>query len=141
MNFPELHSNILLPSDGVEVTIDESNISWYEPDGIYCTVSLKNPKQSTLEEMKVSTEKWIADKKGEKICWLTVVDGKQQSTKEVRDYLAEVLPLTIKALGLIATNMLARMASNLFFRVNKQEYPVKVFANPEEAKEWLRQYL
>ena len=80
-------------------------------------------------------------KKGEKICWLTVVDGKQQSSKEMRDYLAEVLPKTIKAMGLIATSMLARMAANLFFKIKKQDYPVKVFKNPEEAKAWLRQYL
>ena len=44
-------------------------------------------------------------------------------------------------MGLIATSMLARMAANLFFKIKKQDYPVKVFKNPEEAKAWLRQYL
>lgn len=141
MEHPELHSDILLPSPDVEVKIEKASISWYEPDGIYCSVGYKNPPEVTMEEMQQQVEKWMVEKKGEKICWLTVVDGKQQSSKEMRDYLAEVLPKTIKAMGLIATSMLARMAANLFFKIKKQDYPVKVFKNPEEAKAWLRQYL
>ena len=141
MEFPELHSLVLLPPEGTEVNIEESNINWYEPDGIYCTVGVKNAPPINLEELKEATQKWMAEKQGDKICWLTVIDGKQQSTKEVRDYLSEVLPLTIKALGLIASNKLAQMVGNWFFKIKHQDYPVKVFSDVEEAKVWLRQYL
>lgn len=139
--YPELHTDILQPPEGVEIKVDKSGIAWYEPDGMYCSVSFKEPEEVSLEEMKANVEEWIKEKQGEKICWLTVVDGKQKSTKEVRDYLAEILPQTIKAMALVAPNVLARMASTVFFRLKKQDYPVEVFKDVESAKTWLRNHL
>lgn len=140
MHHPPLHSDLILPPKDAKLEITDTSVAWFEADGIYCSIGLKNPKKQTLEEMKAFTETWIKQF-DRKICLLSVVDGKNESDKETRDYIAELLPKIVKAMALVVTSVLGRMASNLFFRVNKQDYPVKVFTDVDEARIWLRQYL
>lgn len=140
MKYPELHSDLLLPPPNAKLEITPTSVAWFEADGIYCSMGLKNPKKQTLEELKAFTENWIKQF-DDKICLLSVVDGKNETDKETRDYIANVLPEIVKAMALVVNSVLGRMASNLFFRVNKQDYPVKVFTDVEEARTWLRQYL
>lgn len=140
MKYPELHSDLLVPPPNAKLDITDTSVAWFEEDGIYCSMGLKNPKKQKLEEMKAFTENWMKQF-DDKICLLSVVDGKNETDKETRDYIAKILPKIVKAMALVVNSVLGRMASNLFFRVNKQDYPVKVFTDVEEARTWLRQYL
>jgi hypothetical protein len=140
LKYPELHSDLLVPPPNAKLDITDTSVAWFEEDGIYCSMGLKNPKKQKLEEMKAFTENWMKQF-DDKICLLSVVDGKNETDKETRDYIAKILPKIVKAMALVVNSVLGRMASNLFFRVNKQDYPVKVFTDVEEARTWLRQYL
>jgi len=140
LKYPELHSDLLVPPPNVKLEITDTSVGWFGEDGIYCSMGLKNPKKQSLEEMKAFTENWMKQFDS-KICLLSVVDAKNESDKETRDYIAKVLPEIVEAMALVVNSVLGRMASNLFFRINKQDYPVKVFTDVEEARTWLRQYL
>lgn len=140
MQTPELHSNLLLPPNDAIIETTDTSVAWFEPSGIYCSVGLKKVKQMPFDEMKYFVEEW-KKQFDNKVCMLSVVDGTQQTDKATRDYIATILPGVIKALSLVAESALARMASNLFFRINKQDYPVKVFTDVDEARKWLTQYL
>ena len=141
MQHPDLLYDTLVPAEGVSLTMSSSSVSWFDKDGIYCSASRKDARIETIEELKESTEAWISKMKGEKICWLMTVNPKMQTNKEIRDYLGEVLPKTVKAMALISTSVLTRMMANLFFSIKDLGYPTKVFSDVEHAKVWLKHYL
>lgn len=141
MKYPELHSNIMLPPEGADIEITSNAVNWFDEDGIFCSMSFKGAGVQSMETMIKEVENLKIRLKGEKVCMLSVVDGQQKSNKEVRDYAAEVLPELIEALALVTESILAKMTASIFFSIKKQDYPVKMFTDVEEAKKWLKQYL
>jgi microsomal dipeptidase-like Zn-dependent dipeptidase len=127
------------PKDAQVIDWDTSLI-WFDEDGVLCSVSKKAPKQ-TLEQVKKQLEdfrKIIGDKK---VCLMIDVTNTTESTKEVRDFAAKEFPKFVKAIAMISSSALGKMLANLFFTVKSQPYPVKMFNDEKEAKEWLKQYL
>lgn len=128
------------PPKNVKVTDWDTSQFWFDADGIMYSVSKKTPKQ-TLEQVKRSMEDFKKLLGGKKVCLMVDVTNSPESSKEVRDYVAREFPSIIKAIAMISGSALGRMLANLFFSVKSQPYPVKMFNDEKEAKEWLKQYL
>ena len=113
---------------------------WYDEFGILNSVTKKVPPRN-LAETKENIKKLKSILKEERVCMLIDSTNLSPPFKEVRKYLSEEMPKIIKALALISSSPLGRMVANLFFNIKKQPYPVKMFNNEQEAREWLKQYL
>lgn len=75
------------------------------------------------------------------MCMLLDITYARPSRKEDRDEAAELLAKVVKAMAMVSRSPLGRMIANLFFGLKPPPYPVKMFSDEKEAKEWLRQYL
>lgn len=130
----------MVPPDDVKVIEFPTSTMWFDEHGILCSVSKKVPQQ-TVEEAKKTIAAFIQLTGGKKICLLSDSTDSDPLNKEMRDYVAEVIPEIVKAVAVISRSAVGTMAANLFFSIKKQPYPVKMFTEESEAKEWLKQYL
>ncbi|REG83463.1 hypothetical protein C8N25_118108 [Algoriphagus antarcticus] len=130
----------MIPPDDAEVIDFPNSTMWFDEFGILCSVAKKVPQQ-TLEEAKVTMEEFRKLTGGKRICLLSDSTDSPPANKELRDYAAEVMPEIAKAVAIISRSAVGKMAANLFFSIKKQPYPVKMFDDESEAKEWLKQYL
>ncbi len=131
---------MMTPPPNVKVYDWSTSIFWFDEDGILHSVS-KSTNRVSIEEAKSQIEefkKMVGDKK---VCFLADATNSSETTKEVRDYAASEFPKLFKALAIISSSPLGKMLGNLFFKLKKQPYPVRMFNNENEAREWLKQYL
>lgn len=113
---------------------------WFDENGIVCSIA-KNVPSQTVEETKDTMAEFGRITGGKKICLLSDSTYSPPIDKEMRDYLAKVLPEITKAVAIISRSAVGKVAANLFFSIKKQPYPVRMFTEETEAKEWLKQYL
>jgi len=130
---------MVLPENS-EVFEFPTSTMWFDENGILCSIAKKLPRQ-TVEEAKKTMEEFIKITGGKKVCMLSDSTDSAPINKEMRDYLAEVIPEIAKAIAVISRSAVGKMVANLFFSIKKQPYPVKMFTDEREAKEWLKQYL
>lgn len=130
----------MVPPKNVKVIDFPSSSMWFDEHGILCSVAKKVPSQ-TVEEAKKTMEELRKLTGGKKICLLSDSTDSPPLNKEMRDYVAQVIPEIVKAVAVISRSAVGKMAANLFFSIKKQPYPVKMFNEEAEAKEWLKQYL
>jgi len=130
----------MIPPKNARVTEWDTSKLWFDEDGILCAVSKKASVQ-TLEQARRNMEELKKLVGNKKVCMLADVSNSSESTKAVRDYAAMELPKLIKAIAMISRSALGKMLANLFFSVKAQPYPVRMFNNEDEAKEWLKKYL
>ncbi len=128
------------PQKNAKVIEMPTSTMWFDESGILCSVSKKAPQQ-TLEEAKKSMDELRKVTGGKRVCLLADNTNSVPPNKEMRDYAAEVIPEIAKAIAIISRSALGKMAANLFFAIKKQPYPIKMFNDETEAKEWLKQYL
>jgi len=126
--------------ENVEVFEFPTSTMWFDENGILCSVGKKVPQQ-TVEQAKKTMEELRKIAGGKKICLLSDSTDSTPPSKEIRDYAAEVIPEIAKAIAIISRSAVGKMVANLFFSLKKQPYPVKMFSDETEAKEWLKQYL
>lgn len=113
---------------------------WFDEDGILCSIAKKVPQQS-LEDAKETMAELRKIINGKKVCMLSDSTFSAPTNKQIRDYAAEVIPEIAKAVAIISRSAVGKMTANLFFSIKKQPYPVRMFDDEIEAKEWLKQYL
>ncbi len=130
---------MLLPENR-EVFEFPTSTMWFDENGILCSIAKKVPAQ-TVEEAKQTMEEFRKVTGGKKVCMLSDSTNSAPIDKEMRDYVAEVLPDIAIAVAIISRSAVGKMVANLFFSIKKQPYPVKMFNDEREAKEWLKQYL
>lgn len=130
----------MIPPNNVKVLDLPSFTMWLDEHGILCSVA-KNVPPQTVEEAKNTMQELRKLTGGVKVCLLSDSSDSSPSNKEMRDYAAEVLPEIVKAVAIISRSAVGIMAANLFFSIKKQPYPVKMFNEESEAKDWLMQYL
>ena len=128
------------PPQNATIIDSPTSIMWFDENGILCSIAKKGVRQ-TLEEAKVYIEEFKKITGGKKVCLLSDSTDSTPINKEMRDYAAEVIPEIAKAIAIISRSALGKMTANLFFKIKKQPYPVKIFNEENEAKEWLKQYL
>ncbi len=130
----------MVPSQNTEVFEFPTSTMWFDENGILCSIAKKVPSR-TIEEAKKTMEELRKITNGKKVCLLSDSTDSPPANKEFRDYAAEVLPEIAKAVAIISRSAVGKMAANLFFSIKIQPYPVKMFTDEIEAKEWLKQYL
>jgi hypothetical protein len=127
------------PKDAEIIDMPTSTV-WIDGDGILYSISKKVPPQ-TVEESRKTLEDFKKITNGKKFCMLLDVTNSSPTDKETREFAAEELPKIVTALAMISDSPLGRMVANLFFALKPPPYPAKMFANEEDAKAWLLQYL
>ena len=130
---------MVLP-ENTEVFEFPTSTMWFDENGILCSIAKKVP-QETVEQAKKTIVEFLKITAGKKVCLLSDSSDSPPANKAMRDYAAQVLPEIVKAVAIISRSAVGKMAANLFFSIKKQPYPVKMFTDEMEAKEWLKQYL
>ncbi len=130
----------MLPPENAKLFEFPTSIMWFDENGILCSIAKKVPQQ-TIEETKILLEEFRKITGGKKVCLLSDSTDSTPVNKEMRDYLAEVLPEIVSAIAIISRSAVGKIVANLFFSIKKQPYPVKMFVDEAPAKEWLKQYL
>jgi hypothetical protein len=121
----------------------KTSTMWFGDDGILYSMPrvdapLTQTTEEIIEEMKL-LRNWLG---GRKVCLIAESNSKAASPpKSQRDMIAHELETVIKALAIISTSPLSRMVANLFFSFKPPKYPLKMFSNEVEAKNWIKQYL
>ncbi|WP_020601890.1 STAS/SEC14 domain-containing protein [Spirosoma spitsbergense] len=130
---------MVIPENSDVYELPTSTI-WFDENGILCSIAKKVPQQ-TVEEAKKTMEEFRKITGEKKVCLLSDSTDSPPANKEMRDYAAEVIPEIAKAVAIISRSAVGKMAANLFFSIKKQPYPVKMFMDETEAKDWLKHYL
>ena len=130
----------MLPPKNAKVTDWPNSTMWFDEEGILFSVSKKSAPL-TLAETKKTVEDFKKLTGGKKVCMLSDNTNSTPLSKELRDYIAEVMPDFIKAIAVVSGSASARMVANLFLSIKKQPYPIKMFDDATKAKEWLKQFL
>jgi hypothetical protein len=95
--------------------------------------TLSDVKDLFVEIKKIS--------KGQKRCILMDLTNYQLPSREVREYEAKELPTLATAIAIVSKSMYGAYVARIFLAHAKQPYPIKIFTDEPEAKEWLKQYL
>jgi len=127
-----------MPSNNQPITERKNEFMWIEDEDILCSVPKEKLEVLTREEVQEQIDEWEKTHGNKKLKMITVVNPTAKSTKEDRDFVAEVFPKYISALAVINHTALGRMAINLFIGLRPPSYPLKVFKDGDEARKWLK---
>jgi hypothetical protein len=130
----------LLPSSEDVVMERMNDFLWFDENGFICSVPKEEPIPLSRKEFLDQVAEWEEKYGLEKRCMITVVNPYVKSSKEERDFAAEIFPKYLKALAIINHSALGRMAINLFVGLRPPTFPMKVFKDSNEAKNWLKKY-
>jgi hypothetical protein len=108
-------------------------------DNILCSGPIYNVKVLTIEESNVQLKEFQDEFGTEKIRMVSVINPNTKSTKESRDWAADILPDIIDKIGIISDSPLGRMAIKLFIGLRPTTYGIKVFKTAEDAFAWIRE--
>lgn len=131
----------LLPGKDDHVMERVNDFLWFDENGFICSVPKEVAVQISRKEIMDQIEEWEREYGLERRCMITVVNPYVKSTKEERNFVAEIFPKYIKALAVINHSALGRMAINLFVGLRPPTYPMKVFKDSVEAKNWLKKHV
>ncbi len=127
------------PSNSAEVIETENSKYWFENDILY-VVQKKGPALSMETRVK-RTEDFKKKLAGKKICSIMDITNTSPSSREARDYNTKELPTIFKAIAFISNSPMGRMLAHLYLGFKPMQFPVKMFANRQDAEEWIKQYL
>jgi hypothetical protein len=118
--------------------------AWLDEEGILYSVPRPDAESGTISEEDIhgdvtKIKEMIGEKKVGIILEINPVTP--IPSKVQRDLIAKQLDALTIALGIITGSPLTKMVANLYFGFKPPEYPVKMFTEVEEAKNWIRQYL
>lgn len=129
-----------IPTD-IEVHENQNSSYWFDKEGILCSVNKKGAPKQSLEDVRNTLTDFYKILNGRKVCLLADATYTQESTKEVRDYVAKEFPKFIKAIAIVTKSPLGKMLANLFFTIANQPYPIKMFTHEADARKWLHDHL
>ena len=128
-----------MPAENAEVIERPADFIWFDGDDTICSVPKENPRDLTKEETQEQLDSWDKTYGHQKFWMISVVNPHVKSTKEQRDWAAEILPKYVKGLACINDSALGRMAINLFIGLRPPSYHLKMFKTAEEAFSWINQ--
>lgn len=113
---------------------------WFDEDGIFCLVA--KPGVPLTKEALAETFNSVKTKgEDEKFCVLGDITDISFPTTEARDLAGEETPKFVKALAFVTNSDQSRMIADVFLTLKKPTYPVKLFRNEQNAREWLKKFL
>lgn len=128
-----------LPKD-IEVQTAGIMTAWVQEPGIMRGICLKNIPCSK-ENLEKTVALWKKLAGDQKICFLIDITHVLPPDKEAREYAEIQQNAIIKAYAMITRSALGRMVANVFFSLKPPPYPIKLFSNEKDARNWLTQYL
>jgi len=126
------------PPKSAEVFDTPNSKYWFE-GGILFVIAKKGPELS-LENQKQQTEDFLKKLGGKKVCAVMDVTNTSPSSRETRDYNTKILPTMFNAIAFVSKKPVGRMIAHLFLGFNPMQFPVKMFADEQDAKAWIKQY-
>ncbi|UPT67365.1 MAG: hypothetical protein M0D57_01340 [Sphingobacteriales bacterium JAD_PAG50586_3] len=116
---------------------------WLEEDGIVCSLGKKTGATVTADETRIvlnDFEKLAGTGPGN-FCLLSDLTYSAQNNIEARKYILDRLPKMLAAFAMVTASPTGLVVSSTYLALKNTLFPVKIFDNVEEAKEWLRQHL
>lgn len=130
-------TDLTVPNEGVMVTRTEK--IWLGDDGIIRAVCHPG-LVTTLEDAHDNVRAFAQAGGGRRR--LAVIDIRAHAsavTREAREYYAGAENAkVVLAVALLVRSSVGRLIGNFFLGINKTQFPLKLFAEPEPAFEWLR---
>jgi hypothetical protein len=130
-------ANFTIPTQGIITTRTER--IWLGEDGIIHAVihpGLVTNLEDAEENVRGFAEVAVGVKR------YAVIDMRAHAasaTRAAREHYASTENAkTVLAVALLVRSAISRMMGNFFLGLNKTEFPLKLFAEPEPALEWLR---
>ena len=104
-------------------------------NGIIKQVYLKDIEFTTEDADELLKLTWELEPSGN---WFLLLDqrSKFKLPREARNYFADNMPQTSNLAFLVASKA-AEVAGNFFIRLNKPEFPARIFNDEKAAEEWL----
>jgi hypothetical protein len=107
-------------------------------DGILYGVALPDSQQ-TLEDAQKNLQVALSLADGRRVPFLLDIRSTGTLSREARMYYAgEEGAQAVKGLAMVADSAFTRVVGNLFIRLAKANFPVRLFTSPDEATAWLR---
>lgn len=121
-------------------TVYEGEIAtyWFE-DGIL--ISLSRSVKRTVENIRSNVDFVREITGGKRVPLLIYLTSSPMPDKQARQFSTEQLPVIYSAMAMVSKPGLASFIMKLLFGLQKPPIPMKHFANAEEAKAWLKQYV
>jgi hypothetical protein len=126
------------PDDAILIETPVTSF-WLDKDGILYSQprDIKRTEENVKQSFAILKER-LGNKK---VCLISDTTYTPPYTMDARLLVAEEMPKLVKAVAIISCSPMGRMVGNTLFLARKTPYPVKMFDDPEEAKEWIRQYV
>ena len=108
-------------------------------DGIMHGIALPNSQQ-TLEDAQENLECALKLSGGKQVPFLLDIRTSGTLSREARTFYAgEEGAKSVTRLAMLADSAFTRVVGNLFIRLAKANFPVRLFTTPDEAIDWLRE--
>ena len=111
---------------------------WFE-DGIL--ISLSRSVKRTVENIRSNVAFVREITGGKRVPLLIYLTSSPMPDKQARQFSTDQLPVIYSAMAMVSKPGLASFIMKLLFGLQKPPIPMKHFANAEEAKAWLKQYV
>jgi hypothetical protein len=139
--FQDKHMLMEVPRD-TEVIEMPSSTLWFDQEGVLYSISKPQQRTRTLAEIHQEMDRLRQLIGTRKVCIIMESHSRAQAVpKDQRDAIAEELNSVTKALAIVSSSALSRMVANLFFSFKPPRYPMKLFSNPQDARQWIGQYI
>ncbi|MGZ3920276.1 MAG: DUF7793 family protein [Bacteroidia bacterium] len=112
---------------------------WFDELGILYSISKTGPRTKQVMDEYINYVKNLINNKP--VCILTDISRASPMDKETREYTAQKLQKVYKAMAIITSTPAGEMIGKVFLKLDGQPYPIAMFVNEKDAKEWLKQYL
>jgi hypothetical protein len=132
---------MIVPENVKTLELSSSSI-WIGDDGIMYSVPRKDaPTEQTKEQIAADMDMLRKFLGNQKMCMVLEANpASKPPSKEMRDYIAEEINSITKAMAIVTNSPLSRMVANLFFSFKPPSYPVKMFGNENDARNWVKQF-
>jgi hypothetical protein len=112
---------------------------WFDDLGILYSVSKFGPRTIDLMDEYIAYVKALINNRP--VCILTDISKAGSMDKKTREYTATQLEHVYKAMAILTDTLAGNMIGKVFLQLDSQPYPMAMFTDEKEAKEWLKQYL
>lgn len=111
----------------------------FDNDGILYSYS--KPVKRTVERIQENIALVKQITKGRRVPLLIFLSGSPVPDKATRQFSTEQLPHVYTAMAMVSKPGLSKLIMNILFRLKPPPIPMKSFADAEEAKAWLKQFV
>lgn len=131
-----MHDFMIPPPDAL---MAPSGPVWLSEDGIVITIGKSESQDTeTARENMVFTKKATGGQPRPLLVDMTKVRSMSKGARE--EYVQQQGEPVITAVALLTRSGVSNMIANIFISLNKPHVPVKLFTDPDKARDWLMEY-